>query len=106
MKRTLGLYVEETKVKAALLAREKDVLLIEQLDEFDLFDVLERSDKGETEDFSDVIQDGGKNPFGVDLSDEENASIESERGHTNVDVILDIMTKMCPKGTGVSIQSG
>ena len=77
MKRALGLYVDDTKVKAALLALEKDVLLVEQLDEFDLFDVLERSDKGETEDFSEVIEDGGKNPFGVDLSDEENANIES-----------------------------
>ena len=102
MKRTLGLYIDETKIKAALLAQEKNYLLVEQLDEFDLYDVLERSEKGETGDFTEAMEEGGKNPFGVDLSEEDSANIESEEGHTNVDVILDVMTRMCPKGTTVA----
>jgi len=101
MKRALGLYIDGTKLKAALVSREKDEFLIEQLDDFDLAQPLEAHETPIDEAVENAEQ-SDENPFGVDLSEVEESKESGGESHTNVDVLLEVMNKMCPKGTHVA----
>ncbi len=101
MKRALGLYIDGTKIKAALLSREKNNFLIEQLDDFDLAQPLEAHESP----IDEAVESAGNsddNPFGVELAEMEETDESGGETHTNVDVLLDVMTRMCPRGTHVA----
>jgi len=98
---SLGIYRDGTRIFAALLRKEKNQILIESLENYNLISSYDESidtDSFENEE-DKVIDPFADNPaVGEDFSEEEVISGED----TNIDIIHQILADMAPKGTHIA----
>lgn len=105
-KKTLGIFIDGAMIRAALVSREADQLIVEQVESFKLLEAIEqpknltadklgKMDDPETPDFDN-------DPWNTDefTPDSETPILQEEQ--TNLDIVREILNKMCPKGTNIA----
>jgi len=102
-KRALGIFIDDYQLKAALLVANGKQAEVETLETFQLVEQLEdrESLEAKKDEKSITIEDQG---FGLDI--ENSGLIDTDKelpadGKTNIDIIIDIINRMIPKGTRV-----
>ncbi len=105
-KKTLGIFIDGAMIRAALVSRDADQLVVEQVESFKLLEAIEqpksmtadklgKMDDPETPDFDN-------NPWGTDDLDPDSETPILQEEQTNLDIVREILNKMCPKGTNVA----
>jgi len=103
-KRALGIFIDDYQLKTALLASNGKEIEVEALETFQLYEQLEERDKNlETEKHNKSQAIEGQ-VFGIDVENARNLEGDSETvgsNKTNIDIVIDIINRMIPKGTKV-----
>ncbi len=105
-KKTLGIFIDGTMIRAALVSKDADQLIVEKVESFKLVEAIEqpksmatdklgKTDEPETIDFDD-------NPWQTDESGAESNTPVLQEEQTNLDIVREILNKMCPKGTSIA----
>jgi len=111
-KSALGIFIDGPMLRAALLSKKEETVQIEMLEAFDLYDSLDPAvgqeklqSRGGTEDeVAEPAPAAESTPFGFKNEEAEepvDASAISE-ANTNFDIIIDLLSRMCPKGASLA----
>ncbi len=111
-KSALGIFIDGSILRAALLSKKDETVQIEMLEAFDLYDSLDPAEGQEKLAVGSAPGDGNgettsvpdTSPFGFKNNESEetvDASAISE-ANTNFDVIIDLLNRMCPKGASLA----
>lgn len=106
-KRVLGLFIEGHIIRAALVSRNNEHYEIEMLETFKLYDTLEQPGtlSGVSKNGEDSIsRQDSEDPFDlqIEVFEDQGDSTSVTEAHTNLDVISELLARMCPKGTGIA----
>ncbi|NOZ61464.1 MAG: hypothetical protein GXO74_07260 [Calditrichaeota bacterium] len=103
-KLALGIYFDGLYVNAALVKQEHGFLSIESLESFRLYDSLEQSEESQNSSASSGGSEhaaDSDDPFGFDIDGiGQNSDVTETRG--NIDVIVEMLTKMAPDGCPIA----
>ncbi len=103
-KRALGIFIDDYQLKAALLATEGREIQVEALETFQLYEQLEERDKNLETEKNNKTQAIDGQIFGIDVENTRGLEGDSEtvgNGKSNIDIVIDIINRMIPKGTRV-----
>ena len=102
----LGIYIDGLSMQATLLSQDQGLFRIEQIESFKLFDSFENYDDKNNVDQKTSAQDFvGKdpdNPFGLDIDVSHQQNSDGSQTHGNIDVIIELITKMSPPGCPIA----
>ena len=105
-KKTLGIFIDGAMIRAALVSRDAGQFIVEQVKSFKLIEAIEqpknltpdklgKMDDPETPDFDN-------NPWSTDDLDPDSETPILQEEQTNLDIVREILNKMCPKGTNIA----
>ncbi|MDW7680022.1 MAG: hypothetical protein SCK70_05630 [bacterium] len=108
-KLVLGIYLDGLTINAALVRQDQGFFQVEALESFKLFDTLDKSESDDKKaaaadgnDHENIEFDDNDDLFGYnsDIGADQTHDVAQARG--NIDVIIEMMTKMAPPGIPVA----
>ncbi len=102
-KRALGIFIDDYQLKAALLVANGKEVEVEELETFQLVEQLEDRESLENKKNEKpvAVEDQA---FGLEIENSSFIDTDKElpqEGKTNIDIVIDIINRMIPKGTRV-----